>query len=241
VIERPYPWSIDWRSKVKFEYWEYDNELIELLLETNLSVREIAKEIGIPETKVSMRIKMLQLDWIPKKNREISRGQAALTHIMKKLLPGQAIVNEHPIGEQLRLDVYCPTYNLAAEYHGRQHYDFVSHFHKTYDDFVRAQSRDQRKLELCRAKNIELVVFRYCDDLTEDVVFNRLLEALKEHDYSKKVDKKPSQYALRSTPAYEQWKMKQNAAKRELRRKIKDERHARMHNKDIYGMEDIIE
>lgn len=228
---------------MKFEYWEYDQTLIELLLDTNMSVREIAKDIGVSEAKVMLRIKMLKLDWIPRRNRQVSRGQAALTQIMKKLLPGQNIVNEHQIGEQLRLDVYCPTYHLAAEYHGRQHYEFVSHFHPTYEDFVRAQNRDERKAELCEEQDIDLVVFRYCDDLTEDIVFNRLLQALKAHDFDKRVEKKPNPYTSHATPAYEAWKMKQNAFKRELRRKIKDERHAaRVSTRDIvFGLGDILD
>jgi predicted transcriptional regulator len=210
------------------DHQKYDIPLKELLFGTNLSVREIAKELGISEARVSQRIHLLKLDWIPRRNRKISRGQTALTLVIKKLIPGAEVVNEFHIGEQLRLDVYCPKFKIAAEYHGRQHYEFVGQFHKDYDDFVRSQKRDDRKAELCAEAGITLVVFRYSDDLTEDAVFDRLLSAMTATPAvdCDKIVKKPK-YSVKDSPYYEERKMKRRAFERDLRKKIKEERKIR--------------
>lgn len=206
------------------EYWENDNRVTELLLESKMSVKEIAEDIKTTETFVHQRIKALGLDWILHQPRKISRGQTALTHVLQKILPNEKIVNEFHIGERLKLDIYCPTYNLAIEYHGRQHFEFIPHFHATREDFIRAQERDDRKIELCKEKNISLIAFRYCDNLSEEVVYNRLLEEIKRStsEAAPKKDFKPKR-SITNTPGYEEIKAKRNAYQRELRRKIKQE------------------
>lgn len=96
---------------------EDDLFLIDLLFDSNLSLSEIAKQIGISYKELNKKISSLGLNWIKEQKKKSSRGQAALTHIIKKLLPGQKVVNEYHIGDRLKLDVYCPAYKIAAEFH----------------------------------------------------------------------------------------------------------------------------
>jgi len=96
---------------------EDDLFLIDLLFDSDFSLAEIAKEINISYKELNKKISSLGLNWIKEQKKKSSRGQAALTHAMKKLLPGQKIVNEHHIGDRLKLDVYCPAYKIAAEFH----------------------------------------------------------------------------------------------------------------------------
>lgn len=208
-------------------YWDYDNSLKEMLLETNMTVSEIAHDLNIPEAQIYQRIKLLGMDWVLQKNKKFSRGQTALTEMMKRLIPNEKIINEHPIGERLRLDVYCPKYKLAAEYHGRQHYQFVAQFHPTYDDFIRGQQRDERKLELCKEQGITVVAFKYCDNLTEDAVFDRLLSAIRNADPEHATPKRKSRLSVKDSPHYEQMKMKRKSFERDLRKKIKQEHKER--------------
>ena len=226
---------------MEIEYWEHDNEIIELLLDSNMSVRDMAAQMQLPETKILNRIKMLGLEWVPKKNKGVSRGQTALTNIMQKLMPGAHIVNEFHVGEGLRLDVYCPQYKLAVEYHGRQHFVHLYHFHETYEDFIRAQKRDDRKIELCKEQGIHLISFRYCDELTEDAVFDRILEAMKSSTDDVAITTKKPRYSAKSNPNYMEIKHKQNAYRRELRQKIKLDRKARTHTPDLDEDEDTLD
>lgn len=58
----------------------------------------------------------------------------------------------------LYADFFLPNRSLVVEIHGRQHFDFVKHFHGTYQNFVRSKRRDEEKEEWCALNNIELIV-----------------------------------------------------------------------------------
>ena len=61
----------------------------------------------------------------------------------------------------LELDGYCKTMNLAFEYQGRQHYQYIAHWHKDKDTFKKQQDRDFAKRVLCEEKGIRLLVISY--------------------------------------------------------------------------------
>src|SRR5687767_1088797 len=111
------------------ECWQLDAYLTEMLFESNLSVREMAKRLDMSEAKVNQRIRQLGLGWVKRDNRKLSRGHAALVALLNKLLPNIEVCNEYYLGERLTLDIYCPKYNLGIEFHGRQHFTFISMFH----------------------------------------------------------------------------------------------------------------
>lgn len=210
------------------EFLEKDSQLIELLFESNFSVPQIAEILELTQAETSKRIKELGLTWVRRGNKKMSRGHAALTAMVKKLLPGVEVINEHHIGERLMLDVYCPKYKLALEFHGRQHFEFNSFFYKSYDDFRLAQERDIRKAELCKREGITLVTFCYNERLTEDDVFNRILHAIKSSPQLEKAAP-PAKYkvphtSLKGNPVYEDAKRKRKEWEKEARKKIKAER-----------------
>jgi len=202
---------------------EVDNTelMIDLLFETSISVSDIAKEVGWPVSKVNQKINQLGLSWLKNSRKKMSRGQTALTLIMKKLLPGEDIVNEFYLDDKLRLDVYCPSYKLAAEYHGRQHFYYTSRFYESKYDFIDAQNRDQKKIDLCKQNGIALVVFRYNDRLTEDAVFDRMLSAIKDSPYIKQEKVKNSLY---DTDYYKAFKKKRSEERKKMYREIKKKR-----------------
>ena len=177
---------------MKREFKDKDDDLflIDLLFDSDLSLTAIAKEIGLSFPQLNKKINSLGLGWVKEKKKKSSRGQTALTAALQKLLPNQIIVNEHHIGERLRLDVYCPSYKIAAEFHGRQHFYYTKRFFDSRYDFEQAQKRDLRKIELCRENNIDLIVFRYNDDLSEQAVYDRLLHALRSSELVPQEEKK---------------------------------------------------
>lgn len=199
-----------------------DAILVDFIFDSNLSTREIARELEATELEIKQRVRQLGLSWVRRNNGHISRGQAALTTAMRKLLPNETIVAEEPIGERLRLDVYCPSYKLAAEYHGRQHFCFVEHFHYDKEGFLEAQRRDQRKLEICGDLGIMLVVFRYNDNLSQEAVFERLLDGIRQAPPLEK----PAKTSMKGEPFYETWKQRQREYRKLAYRKMKDARRA---------------
>jgi len=60
-------------------------------------------------------------------------------------------------------DFYIPSKKLVIEYQGRQHFEFVSHFHKTKADFVQSKKRDELKRAWCIANKIRLLEISYLD------------------------------------------------------------------------------
>lgn len=202
---------------------EVDNTelMVDLLFETSLSISEIAKEVGWPLAKVNQKINQLGLSWLKNSRKKMSRGQTALTDIMKKLLPGEKIVNEFYLDDKLRLDVYCPSYKLAAEYHGRQHFYYTARFYESQYEFIEAQKRDNKKVEMCKKEGIALVVFRYNDQLTEQSVFDRLLQAIRESPYVREQKVKNS---IRDNDFYKAVKKKKSEERKRIYREMKEKR-----------------
>jgi hypothetical protein len=184
---------------MKKDNWEDDLDnteyMVDLLFETSLSISQISKEVGWPISKVNQKINQLGLSWLKESRKKVSRGQTALTNIMKKLLPSEKIVNEFYLEDKMRLDVYCPSYKLAAEYHGRQHFYYTSKFYESRYEFEEAQKRDQKKVQMCKDKGIALVVIRYNDQLTEESVYDRMLVAIRESPYIKDEKTKSNLYS----------------------------------------------
>jgi len=195
--------------------------LKDLLLETSLSISEIAKELGWTVPQVNKKINSIGLTWLKDSRKKMSRGQTALTAAMQKLLPGEKIINEYHIGDKLKLDVYCPKYEIAAEFHGRQHYYYTSRFFESKYDFEEAIKRDEKKEQWCIDNGVALIVFRYNDSLTEQSVFDRLLEAIRSNPYKPKEKKKNT---ATSSEAYRSIKKKNSEYKKKIYRSIKEKK-----------------
>ena len=134
--------------------------LIDLLFDTNMSISDIARELEFEISEINKKINNLGLNWLKTSRRKMSRGQSALTDILKKLIPGEEIVNEYHIGEKLKIDIYCPSYKLAIEFHGRQHFFYTGRFFDSKYEFEEAQKRDIKKEQYCRDNGIALEIGR---------------------------------------------------------------------------------
>jgi hypothetical protein len=205
--------------------WEEEIEdkefLTDLLFDTSLTLSQIAKEMSISINDLNKKINQLGLNWLKEHHRKMSRGQAALTSIMKKLIPGESIVNEYHVGDRLKLDVYCPKYKLAAEYHGRQHFFYTQRFFDSKYEFEEAQKRDIKKVERCKELGITLIVFRYNDQLTEDSVYDRMLQAIRESEY---VPKEVVKKSIKTNPAYLEAKKRNSVRRKQVYKTMKEKR-----------------
>jgi hypothetical protein len=198
---------------------EDDLFITDLLLESDMTLPQIAKEVGLSLNELNKKITQLGLSWIKQHKKKSSRGQSALTSVMKKLLPNENIINEFHIGDKLRLDVYCPSYKIAAEYHGRQHFYYTERFFESKYEFEEAQKRDIKKAEMCKEMGIALIVFRYNDLLTEESVYVRMLEAIRSNPWKKEEDTKKK--SIKDNPYYQLQKKKHSERQKELYRSAK--------------------
>lgn len=104
---------------------------------------------------------------------QVGQGWVSETELYQAIcdaFPGvQVVQHGRPpwLGRQ-HLDVWLPHWNVAVEYHGRQHFEPVEFF-GGQDAFERTVERDERKLRLCRRHRVKLIVATE-DDPVEEVV-----------------------------------------------------------------------
>lgn len=88
------------------------------------------------------------------------------------------------IMEKLELDGYCEDIDLAFEYNGLQHYEFIPYFHKEESKFIEQQERDRRKRELCDKNGICLIEIPYkYNHIKPEKLKKFILEQLYETNY----------------------------------------------------------
>ncbi len=194
-------------------------ELIKTGLLEGKSVSSIAKDTGEKVVNVRSAIKAMGLDWLIVSNRKLSKGHAALLELFQELLPNYTITTEHNLGNRLFLDIYCAQLNIGAEFHGRQHFEYVPHFHSSKADFLHGQQKDQDKINKCKELGIGLVVFCYNEDLSLDAVTARILEAIGDSEPNK-VEKKQTSLSSNSD-YYQKMKRLSNERKREQYKRMK--------------------
>lgn len=60
-----------------------------------------------------------------------------------------------------------------VEFDGRQHYEYVPYFHKTYSGFLKSKERDRQKNKYCLMHGITLIRVPYWD--LEDLTLKKVL------------------------------------------------------------------
>lgn len=84
--------------------------------------------------------------------------------LISNIFPQTSVLEEVRIpGTKLRLDFYIPSYGVAVEINGRQHSEYVPHFHETKMNFYKGVSRDRRKVDWCELNQISLIILEYND------------------------------------------------------------------------------
>lgn len=63
--------------------------------------------------------------------------------------------------KRYQFDGYNKEHKIAFEYHGKQHYKYPNHWHKTKDIFEVAKQRDKDKEQYCIENGITLIVIPY--------------------------------------------------------------------------------
>lgn len=206
--------------------------LTHLLFETDKSLADIARTLDISLNDLNSTLKKLGLSWIKDHRRKMSKGQTILTSIVKKLLPGEKVINEHHIGNRLKLDVYCPKYKLGLEFHGIQHFKYSPLFFESKDAFLEAQKRDDKKIALCKEQGIALVVFRYNDNISEDMVYDRILFAIRQNPVSDDQQKKFKKPSIKDNPSYQKAKKIRSENSKKYYKQLKERRKNVRRNPD---------
>lgn len=64
-------------------------------------------------------------------------------------------------GYKMELDGFSEELNIAFEYQGKQHYEYISHYHHTRADFEKRKKDDEVKVKLCSEEEVLLFVVPY--------------------------------------------------------------------------------
>jgi very-short-patch-repair endonuclease len=80
------------------------------------------------------------------------------------------------------VDLQVKEMNLCVECHGRQHFEFVPHFHGTRSGFVDAVARDQAKAQFIKSCGFSYLTIRFDEEktLTRRRLLSKILKAIKE-------------------------------------------------------------
>jgi hypothetical protein len=79
-------------------------------------------------------------------------------------------------GVLLEFDIFIKSKNILIEYNGRQHYEYVPFFHKSYKIFEDQKKRDKRKKKLAIKNEMKLIVFKYDEPIFKDYIVNKIGE-----------------------------------------------------------------
>lgn len=81
--------------------------------------------------------------------------------------------------QRLFFDIFIKDLGVLIEVQGRQHFEFVKHFHGSIEGFIEQKKRDNLKLEYVEEnKKLCLVRFNYDDRISRALVLERINDAL---------------------------------------------------------------
>jgi hypothetical protein len=135
------------------------------------------------------------------KHRTTNLNQSGLTNasalhrtvyaLVRKIFPHYTLLENKPIkvslsgrDQTLYVDIVIKELNVAIECHGRQHFDFVGHFHGTRSKFSQAVERDQAKALALHHAGYAYVMVPHTqqDSLNESDLMSMIFEALQNKD-----------------------------------------------------------
>jgi very-short-patch-repair endonuclease len=114
-----------------------------------------------------------------------SKQEADLDRALVEVFGPAAVKSEKTIrvrGKTLYVDRVIEAYKIAFEIDGRQHNEYVEHFHGDAQGFTDAQTRDRFKEQWLTANGYSLVRFNFDEAVTAQSVRDRLVAALNRDD-----------------------------------------------------------
>jgi len=80
----------------------------------------------------------------------------------------------------LFFDFYVKDLPILVECDGRQHSEFISHFHVDRDGFFASKKRDNLKIEYAEYNRIPLVIIKYDDKITRSTLLRKIIASQNE-------------------------------------------------------------
>ena len=113
-----------------------------------------------------------------------TRKNASELHIstlkaLKELFPSGRILQEYKVkntlnGRWLFLDFYLPSFGIAIEVQGEQHFKYVDYFHDGLSNFQRQKSNDEEKKIWCYKNNVTLLQVFWNEKITPELIREKI-------------------------------------------------------------------
>jgi len=113
----------------------------------------------------------------------MSSKQANLVYgLLKEAFPNNIMLKEHYINyrhTRLFFDFYIKDLGILIEVQGRQHTEYVEHFHGSKESFRQQKQRDNLKIRYVEEQgNLTLVRFNYDEKVTKKLVLSKISKGL---------------------------------------------------------------
>ena len=110
------------------------------------------------EHVLQLKGKIVAPDDIRPRSKEHLRAR----EMLKRLFALYQVYEEVQIPrENLSMDFFIPDKRFVIEVHGKQHYEYVYHFHGDMEGFKASKTRDKRKKEWATLNNFKYVELPY--------------------------------------------------------------------------------
>lgn len=112
-------------------------------------------------------------------------SETCLFNIIKEIFPQHKPIFHYRGNEMegLELDIFISELQIGIEYQGQQHYMPIKHWGGE-EGLKQRQSSDKKKIELCKINNYTLIEFTYKDNLSKDMVIQRIEKCLNRNSAS---------------------------------------------------------
>lgn len=107
----------------------------------------------------------------------MSKGEIDLGQVLAAEFPHYKIIPQYAIkikNHTLFIDYYIPQLRLAIEYDGRQHQEFVQHYHHDQIGFKDSQYRDSLKNTWCTENNVWLIRVSHREEISLEIIRSKL-------------------------------------------------------------------
>lgn len=157
-------------DKVNKVFPDYNYDKVEYTLSSN-KIKVECKKHGIFEITPN---NLISGHGCPKC--KTSKGELKIL----KYLEGNNInyIYQHKVNHKNKdfyIDFYIPTLNIAIEFNGKQHYEYIPFFHKGgILDLEKQMQRDEDLLMYCNINNIDMKIIKYDDDIIlklDEIIF----------------------------------------------------------------------
>ena len=109
-----------------------------------------------------------------RKSKNASNLHKEARKLIKELFPAFVLLEEVVLPgskmngmKNLSADFIILDCRTVVEVHGRQHYEYIEHFHKSKAGFYRHKKRDKMKKEWCALNGFNFIELKYDEDIDE--------------------------------------------------------------------------